>query len=85
MNKTIVKALALAVGSFCALYMLLLAWIAAWTSWGIYGVKVMGSLYLGFEASIIGGIIGAIWGFIEGFVTVWVIAYFYSFFIKKVK
>jgi hypothetical protein len=59
--------------------------IAGWTSmfdWGNGFVSVMSSIYIGYEASFIGGIIGGIWGFFDGFIAGALVAFFYNRFKK---
>jgi len=82
MNKLNVKALTIALGSAWALCMLLAGW-AAMFGWSVEFVEVMGSAYIGFEPSFLGGIIGAFWGFIDGAIGGFIIAVVYNFVAKK--
>jgi len=82
MNKLNVKALTIALGSAWALCMLLAGW-AAMFGWSVKFVEVMGSAYIGFEPSFLGGIIGAFWGFVDGAVGGFVIAVIYNAIAKK--
>jgi hypothetical protein len=81
MNKLNVKALAISLGSAWALCMLFAGWASIF-GWSVKFVDIMGSVYIGFEPSILGGIIGALWGFIDGAIAGLVIALIYNFFSK---
>ena len=50
---------------------------------GTYGVKTpligaIGTLYIGYSATILGSIIGAIWAFIDGFIGCAIFAWIYN-------
>jgi len=77
MHKLNVKALAIALGSAWALCMLFTGW-AAMFGWSTKFVEIMGSAYIGFEPSFLGGIIGALWGFLDGAIGGLVIALIYN-------
>ena len=60
--------------------------VAGWTSmfgWGNLFVNTMQSIYIGYEASFIGGIIGGLWGFVDGFIGGVLISFFYNVFRKN--
>ena len=76
------KSFGLAIGIITAVYMLLMAWVAAVTGWGVDMIRLAATCYLGYSASFIGGIIGAIWGFVDGFIFGWLIAWAYNKFNK---
>ncbi len=42
-------------------------------------VDIYSSIYLGYDATIIGAVIGLIWGFIHGFIVGALIAFFYNY------
>ena len=77
MNKCQPLALGVAIGVLWAVYVFLLAIIAMF-DWGTDMVRVLASLYIGYEASIIGAIIGAVWAFADGFIAGVVIAWIYN-------
>ena len=77
MNKIQPLALGIAIGVLWALYVFFIG-IAAMFGWGNALVDVLASLYIGYEASVIGAIIGAIWAFIDGFIAGVVIAWIYN-------
>lgn len=59
--------------------------VAGWTSiygWGNLFVSTMGSIYIGYEPSFIGGIIGGIWGFGDGFFFGLILSFLYNIFRK---
>jgi ribose/xylose/arabinose/galactoside ABC-type transport system permease subunit len=76
------KSLGLALGAVAAACMLICAWIAALTGWGVDMIKIAATCYLGYSASFLGGIIGALWGFAKGFILGWLIAWAYNKFNK---
>lgn len=57
---------ALASGITWGVCMLFLGWVAAWFGWSTALVNTLGSLYIGFAPSFLGGIIGLVWGFFDG-------------------
>lgn len=80
-GKLSVIGLALGVGIYWGLSMV----VAGWTSmygWGNAFVDTMSSIYMGYEASFIGGVIGGMWGFVDGFIAGAVVAAFYNLFRK---
>ena len=77
MNRCQPLALGVAIGVLWAVYVFLLAIIAMF-DWGTDMVRVLASLYIGYEASIIGAIIGAVWAFADGFIAGFVIAWVYN-------
>lgn len=66
--KLDVKALALAAGTLWGLAVLLLGWFG-WTGIGAKIVDALGSVYLGYSPTFIGGILGGLWAFFDGLVT----------------
>ncbi|HTM63859.1 MAG TPA: bacteriophage holin [Gammaproteobacteria bacterium] len=53
----------------------ILSWL---TGWGTDMVQVLGSLYIGYEPTLIGTIIGTIWAFIDCFICGVIIAWVYN-------
>jgi hypothetical protein len=52
--------------------------ITAMFDWGGGIVDVLGSLYIGYTASVLGAIIGAIWAFVDGLVGGVLVAWLYN-------
>ncbi len=77
MNKLNVRGLAIALGSTWALAMLFAGWASIY-GWTTEFVAVMGSVYVGFEPTFLGGIIGAVWGFVDGAIGGLLIAIIYN-------
>lgn len=76
-----VMGLGLGMGIYWGLVMVIIGWTSMF-GWGGSCVKMMGSLYMGYNGSFIGGIIGGIWGFVNGLIGGSVIAFFYNRFRK---
>ncbi len=82
MQKLSYKGLILALGFTWAIYLLFNGWVAI-GGWATELVNVMGSYYIGYGPTFLGGIIGGIWGFIDGAIAGFLIALFYNKFIAK--
>lgn len=78
-SKLSVCNLGAAMGGVWAISMFLLALLAAFFDVGTPIVDLMGSLYVGYDASVIGAFIGFIWGFIDGYIGGILIAMLYNF------
>jgi len=70
-----------AVGLLWAIYVFF-AGLLAMTGWSLSLVNSLGSLYIGYSASILGAIVGAIWAFVDGFVAGAFIAWVYNKLVK---
>lgn len=81
MNKCQPVPLGVAVGVLWALYVGCLG-ITAMFNWGTGLVDALGSLYIGYGASILGAIIGAIWAFVDGLVAGVIVAWIYNMLAK---
>ena len=77
MNKIQPLALGVAVGVLWAICVFC-AGIMATFGWGVAFVGALGSLYIGYGASIAGALIGTVWAFIDGFFAGFVIAWIYN-------
>ena len=77
MERLRIIPLAVAVGAVWALGVLFLA-LAAMFGWGTALVELLGSLYLGYDASVLGGIIGALWAIVDGAIAGALIALIYN-------
>jgi hypothetical protein len=82
MDQWSVKGVALALGVSCAIYMLLLGW-AGMLGWGADIVNTIGTFYIGFAPTLLGGIIGAVWGFLDGAIGGAIIAIIYNLSARK--
>ena len=76
-NKIQPLPLGIAIGVLWAIYVFCLA-IFAMFHWGTAMVAVLGSLYIGYDASILGAIIGAVWAFIDGLVAGVIVGWIYN-------
>lgn len=82
MNNTLnTKSFALAFGVITGLWMFAIAFIAMATGWGSELVRLYGSLFAGYGATLGGAIAGLVWGFVYGGVFGWLIAWLYNRFI----
>jgi len=71
-------ALGISLGLLGALWMVILGVAATYFNFGHEFVKLAGTLYVGFAATLKGIAFGVLWGFLEGFVCGWLIAVFYN-------
>ena len=76
------KALGIAGGVMCSVCCFLMALIAM-LGYGKAIVTTIGSVYLGYDASVIGAILGLVYGFIDGFIGLYVFALLYNKLEKK--
>jgi hypothetical protein len=74
--------LGMAIGIVWALFILLAAWVSV-TGWLGGFVEVMSSIYLGYEATLLGSLIGALWAFMHGYVKAYIVARVYNFFLSR--
>ena len=79
-NKVCPMILALSLAVVWALSLTFLAWVCAGFGYGLPMVQLFGSVYLGYDASFVGGLIGFVWGFIDLFIGVWLVVFVYRFF-----
>ena len=77
MNKLQPVPLGVAVGVLWAIYVFCVG-ITAMFNWGNAVVDVLASLYIGYDASILGAVIGAIWAFVDGLVAGVIVAWIYN-------
>lgn len=83
--KLNVKAFALAAGILWAIGAFLLALMALWLDWGTEFVDLIGSGYVGYEASVVGAFTGAVWGFVDAAVGCAIFAWLYNLLVDKSK
>ena len=70
--------LGLAAGLTFGLGFFLLGLGATYFDWGTPIVELIGSGYVGYEATFIGAVAGAVWGFVDGLVGGYIFAWFYN-------
>ncbi len=75
-------AFTLSLGVTWSIFILLAGWMAMF-GWGPAFVKVMASIYIGYQPTFLGAVIGAIWGFFDGAIGGFVFAFFYNFFLCR--
>lgn len=73
-------ALGLAFGVTWGVSVLIMGLVAYYLTIGTGFVVAMGTLYVGYEASIIGSLIGGVIGFVDAFIGGLVIAWLYNLF-----
>jgi hypothetical protein len=73
-----VFAIGFALGITWAIGLLLLGWIGKITGWGKPMIDVIGTMYLGYQATFWGAVIGAVWGFVDLFIGGIVFAAIYN-------
>jgi hypothetical protein len=61
----------------------LLGGLVAMTGYGAVFVNALGTVYIGYSASIVGAIIGGIWALVDGFVAGALIAWVYNRFASQ--
>ncbi len=81
MEKINISALGLALGAAWA-FLVFTIGITSIFGWGTIIVEVLSSLYIGYNASLLGAIIGALWAFTDGFVGGVITAWVYNKFAK---
>lgn len=74
------KALALTLGVTWGVGIFLLGLMAAFLDWGTLLVKTMGSVYLGYEPTVVGSFVGLVWGFVDGTISGFVLTWVYNYF-----
>jgi hypothetical protein len=77
MNKIQPIAFGIAIGVVWALGVGFVGIIAMF-GWGTAFVSALGSLYIGYGATVVGAVIGAIWALIDGFIAGALIAWIYN-------
>ena len=78
MAKLDVKALGLTLGIVWGAALLIMGIVGMFFSYGSGFVKTLGSIYVGYQATILGSLIGAIWGFIDAGIGGVLIAWLYN-------
>jgi hypothetical protein len=73
-----VKAFALTCGILWALAALVFAILAMQFSYGTALVNALGTVYIGYEATVTGALVGAVWGFVDAGIGGLVFAWLYN-------
>jgi hypothetical protein len=82
MGKVNAKAFGLACGVLWGCGMLILGLIDSASTWGDEWGRVVGSVYVGYTATILGSIILGIWGFVSAGIWGFILAKLYNKFSK---
>ncbi len=82
-QKLDVPALGLAFGVICGLATLLLGLTASWFGYGTKFVDLIGSVYIGYDATLLGSVIGGAWALLDGLIAGVVIAWLYNRFQRQ--
>jgi hypothetical protein len=77
-NKLEVRKLALSIGIVAAISMFLLGFSAGIFGFGNEWVALIGTLYKGYNPSLVGSLLGAVYGFIDGAIGGALIAWIYN-------
>lgn len=78
-NKLSICNLGMALGIVWGLIMFLAAILSFFFGIGMPIVEIFGTIYWGFDASLIGAVLGLLWGFIAGFIIGALVAFFYNY------
>jgi len=84
MKKLHVLSFALSFGITFGIGIIFLGWIAMY-GYGTKIVDILGSVYLGFDASWLGGLIGGGWAFLDAGIGAAVVAVIYNTIIRFMK
>lgn len=68
----------IAIGFTYGLGMLFLGLMGTYCGWGANVVEAMGTVYIGYQTTIMGSIIGGLWGLVDGFIGGALIAIMYN-------
>lgn len=68
----------IAIGICWGVYILLLGLSATFFGYGKEVVAVLGGLYWGYQATVLGSVCGMVWAFIDGFIAAFVAAWIYN-------
>ena len=79
------KSLGLAAGVLWGLSVFIMGILGAAIGYGVGFVGALGTMYIGYDATIVGSIIWLILGFIDGFIWFYLLAWLYNIFEGKKK
>ena len=68
----------LALGWTCALGILFLGVLATHFGWGLLMVELIGTVYSGYNATLLGSFVGAVWALVDGFIGGWLFCWIYN-------
>jgi len=68
----------LAMGIIWGLALLIIGIAAAYAGYGKEIVALCGSVYIGYDATLVGAIVGTIWGFFDGLIGGFIFAWLYN-------
>ncbi len=68
----------LALGCTCFIGVLFLGVVSSYFGYGSEMVKIIGTVYKGYDSTIAGSFMGAGWGIADGFIGGWLFAWFYN-------
>jgi len=69
---------ALTLGIMCGLIMLIMGTAATYANYGVEIVKMAGTIYPGYDTTLVGAIVGLLWGIIEGLLLGFIFARIYN-------
>ena len=72
------KNFGIACGILLGVSMFVLGMFAKHLGWGTEAVMIMGSIYQGYDATLVGSIVGGVWGAIEGLLGGYIFAWLYN-------
>ena len=76
--KLSIKGLALTAAILWALCTLVLSITVSQWGWGSECLKIISSMYLGYDTTLTGTVIGIVWGFADGLVSGAIFAWLYN-------
>ena len=76
-SKHCVCKIAVALGLAAALWIFVLGLLGMWFGYGLSMIHMLGSVYIGFEATWLGSVIGAAWAFAKTFLFIVVAGFMY--------
>jgi uncharacterized membrane protein YqhA len=77
------KALGLSAGIIWSLALFILGLLSTYTGYGTEFVEFFGTVFLGYETTLLGSFIGLIGGFIDAFVGLYIFGSLYNYFVSK--
>lgn len=72
------KAMGIALGIFYSASLVILAIAAYLLSWGSPMLRILSSVYPGYDATLQGVFFGLVWGFVDGFISGYIFAWLYN-------
>ena len=76
--KLNIKAMGLAFGIVCSFYVIVLGLCATYANWGTPWVDLIGSMYIGYKATLVGSLVGGVWALVDGGIAGLLIAFVYN-------